>query len=167
VNLSAAEFAQPGLVGAVARTLRETGLDPTALELEITESVVMADAAATLATLRELKALGVRLAIDDFGTGYSSLSYLRRFPVDTLKIDKAFVDGVGRDIEDEALMRAMIGIGQALGLRIVAEGLKSAAQLGFLRTLGCDLVQGYHIARPAPAATIGALLAPAATLCAD
>ena len=154
VNLSAAEFAQPGLAEAVALILRETGLDAPALELEITESVIMADAALTSATLRDLKGLGVRLAIDDFGTGYSSLSYLRRFPVDTLKIDKAFVEGLGSDPEGEAIVRATIGIGQALGLRLVAEGIETGAQATRLRELGCAVGQGYRFAPPGPPAAI-------------
>ncbi len=163
VNLSAAEFAQPGLAEAVALTLRETGLAAAALELEITERVIMADAAATSATLRALKRLGVRLAIDDFGTGYSSLSYLKRFPVDTLKIDKTFVDGLGSDPDDEAIVRAMIGIGQALGLQLVAEGIETAAQVDRLRELGCTLGQGYYFAPPGTPATIEALLQPSAS----
>ncbi len=163
VNLSAAEFAQPGLVEAIALTLRETGLDAAALELEITESVIMADAAATSATLSALKRLGVRLAIDDFGTGYSSLSYLKRFPVDTLKIDKTFVEGLGGDSDNEAIVRAIIGIGQALGLQLVAEGIETAAQIARLRELGCALGQGYYFAPPGPPATIEPLLLPPAS----
>ena len=159
VNLSATEFAQPGLVAAVEGILRDTRLDATALELEITESVIMADVVATSATLRELKRLGVRLAIDDFGTGYSSLSYLKRFPVDTLKIDKTFVDGLGHNADDEAIVRAMIGIAQALGLQLVAEGIETAVQAARLRELGCTLGQGYHFAPPGPPAMIESLLA--------
>jgi diguanylate cyclase (GGDEF)-like protein/PAS domain S-box-containing protein len=160
VNLSAAEFAQPGLAEAIAQTLQETGLDAAALELEITESVIMADASATSATLHELKRLGVRLAIDDFGTGYSSLSYLKRFPVDTLKIDKAFVDGLGHDPDDEAIVGAMIGIGQALGLQLVAEGIETVVQMARLQELGCTLGQGYHFAPPGPPAVVEQLLLP-------
>lgn len=163
VNLSAAEFAQTGLVEAVARTLRETGLEAAALELEITEGVIMADAATTITTLRELKRLGVRLAIDDFGTGYSSLSYLKRFPVDTLKIDKAFVDGVGSDPEDEAIVRAMIGVAQALGLQLVAEGMETALQVARLREFGCCIGQGHHFAPAGQPAAIEKLLALTAT----
>ena len=158
VNLSALEFAQPGLVAAVEAILRETGLDATALELEITESVVMADVLATSVTLDDLKRLGVRLAIDDFGTGYSSLGYLKRFPVDTLKIDKTFVDGLGHDPDDEAIVRAMIGIAQALGLQLVAEGIETTVQAARLQEMGCTLGQGYLFARPGPAATIVPLL---------
>jgi len=159
VNLSATEFARPGLVEAVEEIVRETGLDAAALELEITESAIMADVVTTSATLRELKRLGVRLAIDDFGTGYSSLSYLKRFPVDTLKIDKTFVDSLGRDPDDEAIVRAMIGIAQALGLQLVAEGIETDVQVARLRELGCSLGQGYHFAPPGPPVTIERLLA--------
>ena len=159
VNLSAMEFAQPGVVASIEEILRETGLDATALELEITEGVIMADVATTSVTVRGLKRLGVRLAIDDFGTGYSSLGYLKRFPVDTLKIDKTFVDGLGRDPDDEAIVRAMIGIAQALGLQVVAEGIETAVQAVRLLELGCALGQGYFFAPPGPPTTIAPLLA--------
>lgn len=158
VNLSAAEFAQPGLAEAVAQTLQETGLEAAALELEITEGVIMADAATTITTLRELKRLGVRLAIDDFGTGYSSLSYLKRFPVDTLKIDKTFVDGVGSDPEDEAIVRAMIGVAQALGLQLIAEGMETSEQVARLQEFGCRIGQGHHFAPAGLPETIERLL---------
>ena len=159
VNLSAAEFAQAGLAETIAQILRETGLTAAALELEITEGVIMADAATTITTLRELKQLGVRLAVDDFGTGYSSLSYLKRFPVDTLKIDKTFIDGVGSDPEDEAIVRAMIGVGQALGLQLVAEGMETAIQVARLREFGCAIGQGHHFAPAGLPATMERLFA--------
>jgi EAL domain-containing protein (putative c-di-GMP-specific phosphodiesterase class I) len=108
----------------------------------------MEEAGATVATLRRLKGLGVRIAIDDFGTGYSSLSYLQRFPVDLLKIDKTFVDGLGRDPEASTIVRAVIGLADALGLQAVAEGVERVEQLGQLRALGCELGQGYHFAKP-------------------
>lgn len=163
VNLSAAEFAQAGLAETIAQILHETGLEASALELEITEGVIMADAATTITTLRELKQLGVRLAIDDFGTGYSSLSYLKRFPVDTLKIDKAFVDGMGSDPEDEAIVRAMIGVGQALGLQLVAEGIETAIQVARLRQFGCFIGQGHHFAPAGLPTMVEELFALAAT----
>ena len=111
----------------------------------------MADPAAGLKVLQDLRALGVELAIDDFGTGYSSLSYLKRFPVDVLKIDRSFVDGLGDDPEDTAIVTAIISLGRALGLRVVAEGVETERQLAELRRLGCDRAQGFMFARPRPA----------------
>jgi diguanylate cyclase (GGDEF)-like protein/PAS domain S-box-containing protein len=148
VNLSARQLQEPGLVQDVAAALRESGLPPQSLALEITESVLMQDAAAAVGWLHELKKLGVQLAIDDFGTGYSSLSYLRQFPVDTLKIDKSFVDGVDREAERATLASAIIDLGRTLGLKTVAEGIEESAQVAELTSLGCDVGQGYHFARP-------------------
>jgi diguanylate cyclase (GGDEF)-like protein/PAS domain S-box-containing protein len=159
VNLSAREFQDPALAAAVARALRDAGLDPVGLELEITEGVLMGDAPGTLATLWQLRDLGVGLAVDDFGTGYSSLAYLKRFPVDTLKVDKAFVDGLGTDAEDTAIVGAVVGLAHALGLAVVAEGVETAEQAAGLIRLGCTLAQGYHFARPLSAADLAALLA--------
>jgi diguanylate cyclase (GGDEF)-like protein len=148
VNLSARQLQEPGLVQDVAAALRDSGLAPQSLQLEITESVLMHDAAAAVGWLQELKTLGVQLAIDDFGTGYSSLSYLRQFPVDTLKIDKSFVDGVDREAERATLASAIIDLGRTLGLKTVAEGIEQPTQLAELTSLGCDVGQGYHFARP-------------------
>ncbi len=159
VNLSAREFADPALVAGVAAALRDAGLAPAGLELEITEGVLMGDAPGTLATLQALKALGVGLAVDDFGTGYSSLAYLKRFPVDTLKVDRAFVAGLGTSDEDAAIIAAIVGLADALGLATVAEGAETAEQASGLRELGCTLAQGYHFARPLGAADLDALLA--------
>jgi diguanylate cyclase (GGDEF)-like protein len=159
VNLSARQLQQPGLVEEIAAVLRETRLEPGALRLEITETVVMHDAPATLAKLEALKALGVQLAIDDFGTGYSSLGYLKRFPVDTLKIDRSFVKGVGKNVEDSAIVRAVITVAKSLGLSVTAEGIENADQLEQLRALGCDHGQGYYFAKPMPSDRLPALLA--------
>jgi len=161
VNLSARQFRHPDLVSEVERVLRRTGLSPRNLHLEITESTAMDDAARTAATLRALKALGVRIAIDDFGTGYSSLSYLKRFPVDVLKIDRSFVGGLGRDQngEDAAIAHAVVGLARALGLRVVAEGIERDEQRNHLRRLGCALGQGYLYAKPLPAADASGYLA--------
>ena len=159
VNLSAREFADPALAEAVGRTLREVALDPAGLALEITEGVLMDAAPGTLATLWQLKGLGVGLAVDDFGTGYSSLAYLKRFPVDTLKLDKAFIDGLGQDGDDTAIVEAVTSLAHALGLAVVAEGVETADQAASLHRLGCDLAQGYHFARPLTAAALAALLA--------
>ncbi len=158
VNLSVREFQQPDLVAEVARILDATGLDPHTLKLEITESVLMDDAVGGLETMQALKRLGVRLAIDDFGTGYSSLSYLRRFPVDTLKIDRSFVSTLGQDPQARAIVRSVVVLAQTLGLDVTAEGVETPAQEAELRLLGCDQGQGYLLARPVPAAALEALL---------
>lgn len=151
VNLSARQFQQPDLVEDVARVLEETGVPPAALELEITETVAMQDSDRTLATLRRLKELGVKLSLDDFGIGYSSLSYLRRFPLDTLKVDQSFVRDLTRDVQAASIVHAIITMARSLGLRVVAEGVETAEQRELLRGYGCDLIQGYLISRPLPA----------------
>jgi EAL domain-containing protein (putative c-di-GMP-specific phosphodiesterase class I) len=143
----------------VVRTaLQDAGLPASNLTLEITESVMLRETDSTLARLRELKTLGLTLAVDDFGTGYSSLSYLQRFPIDVLKIDKAFVDAIGSGA-DNALTRAIVALGNALGLRMVAEGIERAEQVEGLRFLGCGFGQGYFFSRPVPAAEFARLLA--------
>jgi diguanylate cyclase (GGDEF)-like protein len=148
VNLSGRQIAQDGLPDIVAAVLSDTGADPRSLYLEITETVLMETGSRTLAALEAIKAMGVRLGIDDFGTGHSSLSYLRRFPVDFLKIDRSFVDGLGTDHEDSAIMAAIIGLARALGLRTVAEGVETDSQLARLNALGCDYGQGYRLGLP-------------------
>jgi diguanylate cyclase (GGDEF)-like protein len=150
VNVSGTQFTHPSFVPTVAAVLADTGLDPDALWLEITETSIMADAKAAAETLGAIRALGVHLAIDDFGTGYSSLAYLRRFPVESLKIDRSFVAGIGRNREDEAIVDMILSLASALGLCVVAEGVETADQLAHLRRLGCGLVQGYHFGRPMP-----------------
>jgi len=158
VNVSARQLQDPDLVGQLTGMLYETGFSPANLVLEITESVLMQDMPGTVATLRELKDLGLRLAIDDFGTGYSSLGYLRRFPVDVLKIDRSFIEGVNEGTEQSAVARAIIGLSDALHLTTVAEGIETEAQLRALRELGCQLGQGYLFSRPLPALAFEALL---------
>jgi diguanylate cyclase (GGDEF)-like protein/PAS domain S-box-containing protein len=158
VNLSARQFAQPDIVEMIAGAIEETGVNADSLCLEITESVVMEQSHGTVATLSELKEIGVQLAIDDFGTGYSSLGYLKRFRLDFLKIDRSFVDGLGRDPEQTAIVDAVVRLAQALGLGVIAEGVERPEQLGALRDLGCDLVQGYLFARPEPPEVAGELL---------
>jgi len=148
VNVSARQFRDPSLGPTVAAALGGAGLEPASLILEITESVVMEDSEASLRRLRELKALGVRLAIDDFGTGYSSLSYLRRLPVDILKVDKSFIDGIAGGGDAFALARVIVRMGQTLNLDTVAEGVEMASQAAALRRMGCPLAQGFHFARP-------------------
>jgi EAL domain-containing protein (putative c-di-GMP-specific phosphodiesterase class I) len=148
VNVSARQFQSPGLVADVARILGETGLPPASLKLEITESAVMRDAEGAISTLQALKALGVQVAIDDFGTGYSSLAYLKQFPVDTLKIDRSFVDGLGRDAQDGAIVRSVVALAKTLELSVTAEGIETPAQRAQLAMLGCDFGQGYLLGRP-------------------
>jgi diguanylate cyclase (GGDEF)-like protein/PAS domain S-box-containing protein len=158
VNLSPAQFMHGDLVGLVHSILLETGLAPGRLELEITEGVLIEDFDRGLALLRRLKALGVRISMDDFGSGYSSLSYLQAFPFDKIKIDRAFVINLGRNPQSAAIVRAVIGLGHGLGMSIVAEGVETQEQLGFLAEVGCDAVQGYFIGKPAPVGQYSALV---------
>ena len=151
VNLSARQLADPLLLARVSAALQRHGLGPSRLVLEITETALMSDPDAALATLRGLKALGVHLAVDDFGTGYSSFTYLKRFPVDELKIDQSFVAGMLTDPADRAIVASCIDLARAMGLTSVAEGVETAEQQEALAALGCDLGQGYHLGRPAPA----------------
>lgn len=160
VNLSARQHSDPNLVRTVSQALEETGTDPSALCLEISETVMMQDVNATFDTLRDLKELGVMLSVDDFGTGYSSLSSLKSFPVDSLKVDRSFVAGLGngRGTEDAAIVTAVISLAHSLGLIAVAEGVETAEQLEQIRALECDMAQGFYFVRPRPAAVIDELL---------
>jgi EAL domain-containing protein (putative c-di-GMP-specific phosphodiesterase class I) len=158
VNLSARQFQRPELFDDIDKVLQDTGLDPRCLTVEITETVLMRDAEATVATLQVLKNLGVGVAIDDFGTGYSSLSYLKRFPVDTLKIDQSFVDGLGEDPQDTAIVQNIIALAKTLRLRVTGEGIETPSQRAHLQEMGCDLGQGYLFARPLPAEQLGLML---------
>jgi diguanylate cyclase (GGDEF)-like protein/PAS domain S-box-containing protein len=150
VNLSARHFQDASLLEDVRQALHDSGLEPWALTLEITESVLMHQSSATLERLRALKGLGLNLAIDDFGTGYSSLGYLQQFPIDVLKIDRSFVEAVGHEEADPVLARAIIALGRTLQIETVAEGIERPEQRDGLRTMGCSLGQGYHFARPMP-----------------
>jgi len=154
VNLSARQIARSDIASAVTRILDRTGLDAGLLELEITERALLADAEASAVTLRELKAVGVRLVLDDFGTGYSSLSYLKRFTIDALKIDRSFVDGLGGDAENAAIISAVLSMAQALHVGVTAEGVETPEQLARLRGSGCEFAQGYLFSQPIPAGDV-------------
>ncbi|WP_051798409.1 putative bifunctional diguanylate cyclase/phosphodiesterase [Catenuloplanes japonicus] len=158
VNLSPRQFQHTGLVAEIAGIIERTGVPAGKLVLEITESLLMKDTEVTVRTLEALKALGVRIAVDDFGTGYSSLSYLKRFPVDILKIDRSFVDGITADSGDATLAEAVVQLGRTLHLQTVAEGIETADQWTTLRELGCEYGQGYLFARPVAAAEIVPLI---------
>ena len=163
VNVSALQFQQPGFVDGVASALRAAGLPPQWLELELTESCLIQDAQDAMLRLRSLAQLGVKLAIDDFGTGYSSLAYLKRFPIGRLKIDRSFVNGLPHEDSDVAIVQAIIHMGRALRLQIVAEGVENEAQRRFLHDAGCDLFQGYLFAPALDAVAFEARLAATAS----
>jgi diguanylate cyclase (GGDEF)-like protein len=158
VNLSARQFMDPNLVEDVSSILVQTGLNPACLGLEITESAVMDDVELARSRLQELKGLGVGLGVDDFGTGYSSMAYLKRFPLDVLKIDRSFVNGLGSSAEDRAIVAATITLAHALGLRVVAEGIETEEQLTELQRLGCDVAQGYFFSRPVTPTAITSMI---------
>jgi EAL domain-containing protein (putative c-di-GMP-specific phosphodiesterase class I) len=153
VNLSPIQFRHGDLAGLVHSILLETGLSPGRLQLEITERVMIGDFSRALTVLRRLKALGTQIAMDDFGTGYSSLSYLQAFPFDTIKIDQTFISNLERNPQSAAIVRAVIGLARGLSLPVVAEGVETREQLGFLMGEACDEVQGYFIGRPQPIET--------------
>ncbi|NHC06099.1 putative bifunctional diguanylate cyclase/phosphodiesterase [Azonexus fungiphilus] len=150
LNLSARQFRQDDLSACIREVLDETGVEGRLLAFELTESMVMHDVENTLDTLRELKALGATISLDDFGTGYSSLSYLKRFPIDTLKIDRSFVRDIHQDGDDAAIAHAVIAMAHKLGIKVIAEGVECPAQLDLLREFGCDELQGYYFSRPVP-----------------
>ena len=158
VNLSGIQIADSAVVERLGSVLTATGVDPSCVSLEITESVLMRDAHQALGVLKAFKKLGVRLSVDDFGTGYSSLSYLKRFPVDVLKVDRSFVDGLGSDLDGQAIVRAIIALARSLGMSVVAEGIETPVQLHALQELGCAHGQGFLLGRPVPVAQATALL---------
>jgi diguanylate cyclase (GGDEF)-like protein len=167
VNLSARQFRQDGLVRTFSRILEETGIDPRHLEIELTESMVMHNVTTAIATLHGLKSLGLVLSVDDFGTGYSSLAYLKDLPIDTLKIDRSFVRAIGTgDLlapgEEGVIAQAIISLGHALHLKVIAEGVETERQVSFLRRHGCDEVQGFFYGEPQPPEAYAQLLASAA-----
>ena len=159
VNVSARQVASPELVDAVVAALEDSGLAPGDLGLEITEGLLLEESPATAQTLERLQALGVRLVLDDFGTGYSSLRYLQRHPLDVLKVDRSFVAGLGEDGQgDAAIVEAIVGMAQALGMRLIPEGVETEGQLRRLEALGCEFAQGFHLSLPLPAHELEALL---------
>ena len=158
INISAVELGAKDFVAGVREILLETGIDPCFLEFELTETFLMQDSKSTAVVLRALKGMGVHLALDDFGTGYSSLSYLRRFPIDTLKIDRSFVRDLTSDADDASIVSAVISMGKSLHLRVVAEGVETQEQLAFLKDKQCPDGQGYYFGRPVPAADFARLL---------
>jgi EAL domain-containing protein (putative c-di-GMP-specific phosphodiesterase class I) len=161
VNVSARQFRQPGFVAEVAEIMRETGITPHLLKLELTESLVLDNVDDTIAKMTALKALGVRFSVDDFGTGQSSLAYLTRLPLDQLKIDQSFVHNIGIKDSDGVIAQTIIGMARNLGLEVIAEGVETLAQQAFLARHGCNLYQGYLFGRPTPLAEFEALLAAA------
>jgi EAL domain-containing protein (putative c-di-GMP-specific phosphodiesterase class I) len=149
VNITPKEFVQSDLATEIGKTLQQTGVDPGCIQLEIVETIAMGDAEKSGQVLSQLKALGVRLSIDDFGTGYSSLSRLRRIPVDTLKIDRAFIMNMHTDSESREIVRVIIMLAHNLGLKVVAEGTEIEEHIKLLKELNCEMAQGYHFSRPA------------------
>jgi EAL domain-containing protein (putative c-di-GMP-specific phosphodiesterase class I) len=158
VNLSPIQFRKQDVHELVVQALADTGLQPSLLELELTEGILMHDPPAAAATLQRLRSLGVRFSIDDFGTGYSSLCYVRNFPVDRLKIDQSFVRNLKHDSSDSAIVRAIVNLGHSLKLEVTAEGVETAEQLAQLAAERCDEIQGYYFSRPLPAAEFHALV---------
>jgi EAL domain-containing protein (putative c-di-GMP-specific phosphodiesterase class I) len=154
VNISAAQFRNAGLPQVIVGALATSGLDPTRLEIEITETVLLQDKAATLAVLHQLRALGIRIAMDDFGTGYSSLTYLQSFPFDKIKIDRSFVKDITENAGSLNIVRAVAALAQGMGMVATAEGVETTEQLETIRAEGCTEMQGYLFSRPLPAADI-------------
>ncbi|HSE30727.1 MAG TPA: bifunctional diguanylate cyclase/phosphodiesterase [Pyrinomonadaceae bacterium] len=148
VNVSARQFQQRAFIGTIRDLLKETDLDPALLELELTEASIMKEPEKAIEKLNELRDMGIKIAIDDFGTGYSSLSYLKRFPIDTLKIDKTFVSDVSTNEDDAAIVKAIVMMGHALDITVIAEGVETPQQLEYLTSLGCDVIQGYLFSAP-------------------
>lgn len=167
VNIAPKQFAQPDLACEIGKTLQETGVDPSCVNLEITEAIAMADADRSTTVMTQLKGLGVQLDVDDFGTGYSSLSRLQRFPVDTLKIDRSFVSRMITDVETGAIVRIIVMLAHGLRLKVVAEGIETQEQADVLRDIGCELGQGYLYSKPVPAEDIELLLRNAANVTAN
>ena len=158
INISAVQFQQGTLVRQVGDAIARSGVDPSRIELELTESMLMQDAREAIRTLEDLSGLGAKLAIDDFGTGYSSLSYLKQFPVDRLKLDQSFVRQMTTNHSDAVIARATINLGHSLGLEVIAEGVETEDQYEYLRAEGCDVVQGYLFGKPMAPDDLAAVL---------
>ncbi len=158
VNLSSHQLSDPNFVQVVREVLRETGVEPSWIKLELTESAVMDKAEQSIRLLRDLRALGIKLSIDDFGTGYSSLSYLHKLPIDSLKVDRSFVSAMHQSEENRAIVRIIMDLARLLGFDVIAEGIETSADANLLRALACDYGQGYHFARPLPSAEAGKLV---------
>uniref|UniRef100_UPI0040559EBC putative bifunctional diguanylate cyclase/phosphodiesterase n=1 Tax=Candidatus Electrothrix sp. TaxID=2170559 RepID=UPI0040559EBC len=158
VNLSAKQFQDKGLLPLVLESLEANNLRPEELEIEITESILMENPEDAVRSLREIRKVGVQIAVDDFGTGYSSLAYLKRFPVNTLKIDQAFITDIVRDAHDKAIVSSILAMGQSLNLKVVAEGVETKEQMDLLKAMGCEEVQGYYLSKPLPPEGIAELL---------
>jgi EAL domain-containing protein (putative c-di-GMP-specific phosphodiesterase class I) len=158
VNITSREFAQPDLASEIRKLLEQTGVDPGCLQLEITETIAMGDAEKSGHVLAQLKATGIGLSIDDFGTGYSSLSRLHRIPVDTLKIDRAFISNMDSDPESREIVRIIIMLAHNLGLKVVAEGAETEEHINLLKQLNCEMAQGYFFSRPADDQAMAKLL---------
>ena len=158
INLSMRQFRRSKIVDNILAAAKRAGIEPHWLEFEVTESVVMEHPEATAQALAEMRSHGIAIAVDDFGTGYSSLAYLKKFPLDALKIDKAFIDGLPEDAQNAAITRAVIAMSRSLGLRVIAEGVETPAQRAFLEAEGCDEIQGYLISVPLPAAQFEKLI---------
>jgi len=158
VNLSGRQVAEPDLVDTVARVIDETGLRPGSLKLELTETLLMHHYEGAIQKMHDLRDMGIKLSIDDFGTGYSSLSHLHRFPIDFLKVDRSFVGRVGQDARESEIVKVIVGLGRNLGMKVIAEGVETSEQAGFLRDLECEFGQGYYFARPLDSEAAGALL---------
>jgi EAL domain-containing protein (putative c-di-GMP-specific phosphodiesterase class I) len=158
VNVSGKQLKHPDFFEMLTTVIQETGVDPTNLELEFTESVIMENVEKTVELFRKIKGMGIRLSIDDFGTGYSSLNYLKHFPVDRIKIDRSFVIDVNRNESDAAIIEAIVSMAQSLSLRVIAEGVENSDQLDSLSRLGCDEVQGFYLAMPMLAEALSKIL---------
>jgi EAL domain-containing protein (putative c-di-GMP-specific phosphodiesterase class I) len=156
VNISARVLVDPNLPATIEEVLRTYDVEPSFLQVEITESAIMVDPERALQTLQDLRKAGVRIAIDDFGVGYSSLGYLRKLPADELKIDKSFVLNMAVNRDDASIVRSVVGLGHNLGLRVVAEGLDNKRSLDMLVEMGCDMGQGFFLSRPVPASELTA-----------
>jgi EAL domain-containing protein (putative c-di-GMP-specific phosphodiesterase class I) len=158
INITPKQFTYPGLAGEIKAAFQKTGIDPASVDLEITETIAMADATSSASIFGELKALGTHLSIDDFGTGYSSLSRLQSFPVDTLKIDRAFISRMEIDAETHEIVRTVVALAHNLGLNVVAEGVETEQQVELLKHIGCEMAQGYLFSKPVRPEVIEQLL---------